>query len=163
MQQELVINLIDVGGQRSERKKWSLIFNSVDAVIFVASLIEFNQVLEEDGVTNRFEETLKLFSQVSHHSQLKSTMLIVFLNKKDIMSKKLKKVSYKSYYQGFDGDEANMDDVVSYIKTQMEEKSDGRVIYTHVTCATDAKNVEFVFDAVNDSVINLSMTNIGLQ
>jgi hypothetical protein len=40
----MVVNLIDVGGQRSERKKWALIFRTVQAVIFVASLIEFDQV-----------------------------------------------------------------------------------------------------------------------
>ena len=40
----MVINLMDVGGQRSERKKWALIFKAIDAVIYVASLIEFDMV-----------------------------------------------------------------------------------------------------------------------
>ena len=40
----MVINLMDVGGQRSERKKWALIFKTVDAVIFVVSLIDYDKV-----------------------------------------------------------------------------------------------------------------------
>mgnify|MGYP001402699130 FL=1 len=41
--------MIDVGGQRSERKKWLRCFDSIQAVIFIASLAEYDQVLAEDG------------------------------------------------------------------------------------------------------------------
>ena len=43
--------MIDVGGQRSERKKWLRCFDSIQAVIFIASLAEYDQVLAEDGLT----------------------------------------------------------------------------------------------------------------
>ena len=39
------INIFDVGGQRSERKKWIHHFDGVTAVIFVAALNHFNAVL----------------------------------------------------------------------------------------------------------------------
>jgi len=38
------VNLIDVGGQRSERKKWLHCFESVDAVLFVVAMSEYDQV-----------------------------------------------------------------------------------------------------------------------
>ena len=42
--QGLDFRMVDVGGQRSERKKWLKCFDSVQAVIFVASLAEYDQV-----------------------------------------------------------------------------------------------------------------------
>ena len=45
--------MVDVGGQRSERRKWIQCFDNVTSVLFIISLSEFNQVLIEDNLTNR--------------------------------------------------------------------------------------------------------------
>lgn len=52
--------IVDVGGQRSERRKWAHCFEDVAAIIFFVSLSKFNQTLFEDGVTNRMVESLSL-------------------------------------------------------------------------------------------------------
>lgn len=38
---------MDVGGQKSERRKWIHCFENVTSLIFLASLSEYDQVLEE--------------------------------------------------------------------------------------------------------------------
>jgi hypothetical protein len=43
--------VFDVGGQRSERKKWIHCFEDVNAVIFVAAVSEYDEVLFEDETT----------------------------------------------------------------------------------------------------------------
>ena len=40
--------MFDVGGQRSERKKWIHCFEGVTAIIFCVALSEYDMVLAED-------------------------------------------------------------------------------------------------------------------
>ena len=50
---EVDFRLVDVGGQRSERKKWIHCFEDVSSIIFIASLAEYNLLLVEDQSVNR--------------------------------------------------------------------------------------------------------------
>uniref|UniRef100_A0A915Q1V2 G protein alpha subunit n=1 Tax=Setaria digitata TaxID=48799 RepID=A0A915Q1V2_9BILA len=43
--------VFDVGGQRSERKKWIHCFEDVNAIIFIAAISQYDQVLFEDEST----------------------------------------------------------------------------------------------------------------
>jgi guanine nucleotide-binding protein G(i) subunit alpha len=45
---ELTYRLYDVGGQRSERKKWIHCFENVNAIVFLVACSEYDQVLVED-------------------------------------------------------------------------------------------------------------------
>ena len=47
----LFSRLFDVGGQRSERKKWIHCFEDVTAIIFCVAMSEYDQVLHEDETT----------------------------------------------------------------------------------------------------------------
>ncbi|GIQ92534.1 guanine nucleotide binding protein (G-protein), alpha subunit, partial [Kipferlia bialata] len=59
----LNFRMIDVGGQRNERRKWIHCFDAVKAVIFVVSLSGYDEVLEEDETQNRLKEALLLFDE----------------------------------------------------------------------------------------------------
>ena len=39
--------MVDVGGQRSERRKWIHCFENVTSIIFLVALSEYDQVLAE--------------------------------------------------------------------------------------------------------------------
>lgn len=54
--------MFDVGGQRSERKKWIHCFEGVTAIIFCASMSDYDLVLAEDEemVRSIFNITLAL-------------------------------------------------------------------------------------------------------
>lgn len=56
--------VVDVGGQRSERRKWVHFFDNVNAIIYLAALDEYDKRLEEDALTNCLEESLQLFHDV---------------------------------------------------------------------------------------------------
>ena len=55
-----IYRLFDVGGQRSERKKWIHCFEDVTAIIFCVAMSEYDQVLHEDETTVR-NETFFIF------------------------------------------------------------------------------------------------------
>ena len=47
----LSFRLFDVGGQRSERKKWIHCFEDVTAIIYCAALSAYDLTLQEDELT----------------------------------------------------------------------------------------------------------------
>ena len=46
---DLTYRMFDVGGQRSERKKWIHCFENVTAVMFITALSEYDQMMVEDS------------------------------------------------------------------------------------------------------------------
>ncbi|TUK25539.1 Guanine nucleotide-binding protein G(o) subunit alpha [Bagarius yarrelli] len=61
----LVFRLYDVGGQRTERRKWISCFEDVRAVVFVVALSGYDMTLVEDSSMNRLQESLRLFNNPS--------------------------------------------------------------------------------------------------
>ena len=51
----LPVRVVDVGGQRSERRKWIQTFDDVQSVWFVCALSGYDMTLFEDGRTVRCE------------------------------------------------------------------------------------------------------------
>ena len=79
----------DVGGQRTERKKWVHCFEEVTAVMFVAALSEFDHVLYEDSSKNRMVEAIELFDTICNSNFFARSSIILFLNKKDLFMEKI--------------------------------------------------------------------------
>ena len=67
---------------RADGRKWIHAFDDVNAMIFVAALSEYDQVLFEDETMNRMDEAINLFDQIVNSKWFKQTAVILFLNKK---------------------------------------------------------------------------------
>lgn len=52
--------MFDVGGQRSERKKWIHCFESVTSIIFCTALSEYDQMLLEEKSQVRFVYSVRV-------------------------------------------------------------------------------------------------------
>jgi len=157
--------MFDVGGQRNERKKWIHCFESVTAVLFVGVLSEYDLVLYEDENMNRMEETLNLFDEICNSRWFRSTAIILFLNKRDMFEEKIQKVALNvcpvfSDYTGENTYDAGCQLIESAF--QSKNRNPEKVIYSHVTCATDTSNVTAVFNAVKDIIIRKSLGEAGL-
>ena len=68
----MCFRLFDVGGQRSERKKWIHCFEDVTAIIFCVAMSEYDQVLHED------ETTVSLFKIASKLTLVKMSLFYNF-------------------------------------------------------------------------------------
>ena len=48
---KLIYRMVDVGGARSERRKWIQCFDNVAAILFISGLSGYDMTLFEDGKT----------------------------------------------------------------------------------------------------------------
>lgn len=86
---DTIITMLDVGGQRSQRRKWIYCFENVKAVLFVVALSGYDMTLIEDPQVNRLEESLSLFSQIVNNRYFKTSSFVLFLNKLDLFREKI--------------------------------------------------------------------------
>ncbi|XP_057291250.1 G protein alpha o subunit-like isoform X2 [Hydractinia symbiolongicarpus] len=160
---KLNFRLLDVGGQRTERRKWIHCFQEVTAIIFCAALSCYDLRLAEDDTTNRMVESLKLFDSIVNNEWFLATSVILFLNKKDLFEEKIPyspiTICFPDYKGGVTFREAS-----DFIKQKYLERNrnDAKEIYVHLTCATDTENIDFVFKAVTNMIIAANLKKSGL-
>jgi len=157
--------MVDVGGQRSERKKWIHCFQDVTAILFVASLSEYNHMLEESETTNRMQESLKLFDDIVNNVWFQKTNIILFLNKIDLFEEKIqRKIPITICFPEYSG--ANtVDATKSFIAEQYTNRirQQDRSFYTHFTCATNTDNIKIIFRSVQDILLKIVLTISGFD
>lgn len=142
------VRMVDVGGQRCERKKWIHCFEGVAAIFFVSSLSEYNQKCYEDDETNRMKESLLVFDEIVNSRWFTTTPIIFFLNKEDLFREKIKihdlKVCFPNYTGGNDASAA-----VKYITQKFLEKNkapESKKVYVHTISATNTEQLKDVFN-----------------
>ncbi|TPX36464.1 hypothetical protein SeLEV6574_g04516 [Synchytrium endobioticum] len=161
----VLIKVVDVGGQRSERRKWIPSFEGATAVLFVAAISEYDQFLEEDESQNRLLEAITLFSQIVSSRWFLASYFILFLNKVDLLAAKYQErgdESVRQYWPDYQG--TSFQDVLNFFQAKFLQvnQSKGKMIYTHFTSAIDRSSISLVIDSVRISVMNKMLMNIGL-
>nr|AAD45319.1 heterotrimeric G protein alpha subunit [Suillus bovinus] len=158
---QLSIHMFDVGGQRSERKKWIHCFESVTSIIFCTALSEYDQVLLEEKNQNRMQESLILFESASTPAGLR-TSIILFLNKIDVFKNKLPKVPIEKYFPEYTGG-ADINKAAKYILWKFMQANRARLsVYPHLTQATDTTNIRLVFAAVKETILQNALKDSGI-
>lgn len=160
---DLTYRMFDVGGQRSERKKWIHCFENVTAIIFVVAISAYDQVLVEDETVNRMQEALTLFDSICNSKWFVKTSIILFLNKIDIFEDKIKASPIEKYFPEYKGG-ADFAKAKDYFNDKFValNQSDSKQVYVHYTCATDTAQIKFVMAAVNDIIIQNNLRDSGL-
>uniref|UniRef100_A0A8C2GTU7 Guanine nucleotide binding protein (G protein) alpha v1 n=1 Tax=Cyprinus carpio TaxID=7962 RepID=A0A8C2GTU7_CYPCA len=152
----LVFRLYDVGGQRTERRKWISCFEDVRAVLFVVSLSGYDMTLVEDP------------SVVRKHSYFFSLLVlqILFMNKIDLFQEKILHSGrhLRHYLPQFRGADCDVDAAARFIAAMFVSlnATPSKLIYHHFTTATDTSNVQVVFQVVMDTIIKENLEAVSL-
>jgi len=129
-------------------------------------------------------EALRLFDWVANNryffdaKKQTGAALILFLNKKDLLIEKIKKKAFVFNFTPnpedmrkypaveYKGDPHDYGQVEAFILAEFQKRvqnhDHGQLYYPHVTVATDKSNVETVFNAVRDRIIQESLRDAGL-
>ncbi|XP_072020573.1 guanine nucleotide-binding protein G(q) subunit alpha-like isoform X2 [Amphiura filiformis] len=160
----IIFRMVDVGGQRSERRKWIHCFENVTSIMFLVALSEYDQVLVESDSENRMEESKALFRTIITYPWFQNSSVILFLNKKDLLEEKIMHSHLVDYFPEFDGPQQDAQAAREFIlKMFVELNPDSdKIIYSHFTCDTDTENIRFVFAAVKDTILQLNLKEYNL-
>ncbi|KAM9104348.1 guanine nucleotide-binding protein subunit alpha-11 isoform 2-T2 [Dama dama] len=162
--ENIIFRMVDVGGQRSERRKWIHCFENVTSIMFLVALSEYDQVLVESDNENRMEESKALFRTIVTYPWFQNSSVILFLNKKDLLEDKILHSHLVDYFPEFDGPQRDAQAAREFILkmfVDLNPDSD-KIIYSHFTCATDTENIRFVFAAVKDTILQLNLKEYNL-
>lgn len=162
--EDIIFRMVDVGGQRSERRKWIHCFENVTSIIFLVALSEYDQVLAECDNENRMEESKALFKTIITYPWFLNSSVILFLNKKDLLEEKIQNSHLIDYFPEYAGPKkdakAAREFILKLYQNQNPDKE--KVVYSHFTCATDTENIRFVFAAVKDTILQLNLREFNL-
>ncbi|XP_023209628.1 G protein alpha q subunit-like isoform X3 [Centruroides sculpturatus] len=160
----IIFRMVDVGGQRSERRKWIHCFENVTSIIFLVALSEYDQILFESDNENRMEESKALFKTIVTYPWFQNSSVILFLNKKDLLEEKIMHSHIVDYFPEFDGPKQDHIAAREFIlKIYLAQNpSEDRMIYSHFTCATDTENIRLVFCAVKDTIMQNNLKDYNL-
>ncbi|KAL8283389.1 hypothetical protein RQP46_005799 [Phenoliferia psychrophenolica] len=150
---KLSYRLFDVGGQRSERKKWIHCFEGVNVLLFLVAVSEYDQTLFEDESVSRMDEAMALFEATSNSRWFSTSSVVLFFNKIDLLEEKLPKSSLKAAMPRYAGDDLSFPQALEFFhQTFSALYTQKRPLYHHFVTATDTNLVKKVTDVVSDTV-----------
>ncbi|KAJ7274828.1 guanine nucleotide binding protein, alpha subunit [Mycena rebaudengoi] len=156
-------HIFDVGGQRSMRSKWAPYFMDMDAIIFLAPISAFDQTLAEEPSMNRLADSFALWKMISSNKLLEKAILILFLNKVDIMQAKLAAgIRLADYFTSYGRRPNDFDSASRYLKKQFNSllkqvSPEPRMFYCHLTNVVDNRATSYVLAGIKDTLMRLHL------
>lgn len=123
----MTYQLFDVGGARSERKKWIHVFEDVDMLVFTMDVSCYCQVLHEDHTTNRMEEQFVLWASIVNSKWFTRTKITVLFTKEDKLTPdRLRRHPFGTRFSDYTGDPESAQDIIQYLTWRLDGLIDGQ-------------------------------------
>lgn len=117
-------------------------FESAYKIIFTVDIAAYDEVLLEDGSTNRMREALVLFDFICNSSWFSRTQFVLFLHKVDKLERKLAKSPLKKHFPEYGGDPTDLEQVKTYFRDRFLDCFRARKpeAMVHFTSLSDVKS-----------------------
>jgi len=160
----LTYRMFDVGGQRSERKKWIHCFENVTALLFLVAISGYDQCLVEDKDANQMQEALMLFESICNSQWFIQTSIILFLNKMDLFKQKLATSPVQKYFPDYNGDSKSYKQASEFFQDNFKRlnRNPSKDIYVHFTNATDTNLLKITMASVQDMILQKNLQTLVL-
>ncbi|VDD88913.1 unnamed protein product [Enterobius vermicularis] len=163
--QKIPFRFIDVGGQRSQRQKWFQCFEDIMSILFMVASCEYDQVILEDRRTNRVVESRSIFETIVNNKSFANVSVILFMNKSDLLEKKVPKSDIRQYFADFTGDHRSVRDVQYFLVDKFEKsrREKRRPFFYHFTTAVDTENIRRVFKDCRETILEQNLKTLMMQ
>ncbi|PCH34183.1 G-alpha-domain-containing protein [Wolfiporia cocos MD-104 SS10] len=162
--------IYDVGGAQSQRHAWAPYFEDVNAIIFLAPISAFDQTLAEDPTVNRLEDSLMLWTSVVSNKLLAQVNIILFLNKCDLLKRKLESGVRLSHHMISYKDRPNdYESIANYFRRKFGwvhhsyTPNKARECYVHFTSVTDTMRTHVIITNVRDIILTGNLKSSSLM
>jgi len=146
-------SVVDVGGQRNERKKWINCFDDVKAILFLVSLAGYDQVMFEDSTKNRMHEELELFDQITHYDIFKNTPIFLLLNKKDLFETMIQQKDLSTCFTEYKGGN-DVKAALEFVKEKFRSKSGNQPLHVEYIAARYKPDVKAAFQNLTNFLVD---------
>jgi GTPase SAR1 family protein len=155
---------VDVGGQKSERRKWSQVIEHPNAVLYFTSLPDYDVPVMVDSDKTKMSESVEIWQSVCEEPSFSNSVMILFLNKVDLFDEKIKKnkgmPNFSDYKGGADAD-AGSKYILGKFQDSMPDGHGKDTLQVHTTCALDTEQIRTVWLAIRGAMTERKLTAIG--
>jgi len=153
--------VVDVAGQRGERKKWIHCFDDSKAVIFLVNLAGYNQRMFEDPEKNQMIDSLELFASIANNPMFKETPLFLFFNKKDLFEEMIRTTDLSVCFPNYSGGPsvtAALDFLTNEFHSRMNDQT--KTLSVSYVAARFKKDIKYSWEELKDVLLEQNKKEI---
>eukprot|EP01084_Bolivina_argentea_P293249 504315_1 len=163
-----IFKFLDVGGAKSERKKWwdYCVHVHFDVVIYVVALNDYAKKIFENNITNRLHESLNLFKRFCNDERWSNMKCIVLFNKFDLFKQKIIQIPISECFDDFPMDKCayNETDVFEFIVEKFQNcvKDSNKKLEFYRINALNSNQVEKIIKTIMETLVCNALKRVGI-
>jgi GTPase SAR1 family protein len=87
---ETALNIIDTGGERSERRKWPHALKDAQIVVFTVDISSFDRIMLEDSAIYQLDEDILVFDTFTKSKHFLECQVLLVFTKIDILERRIR-------------------------------------------------------------------------